>query len=75
MSKKKAPKTPPTQSVKAYQTPRETTAWVCPICRRLTKHEGRITEKGCRVCDKAVTQDVTDPFASHPTPHGAKRDL
>lgn len=71
---KKSPKTPPTQSVKRYQTPRETTVFKCPTCQRVTYLEGRVTEKGCRVCDKAVVRDMTDPFASHPAPHGVKRE-
>ena len=72
--KKKSPKTPPTPSVKRYMTPRVTTVWKCDQCKRVTYLDGRVTEKGCRVCDKAVARDMTDPFASHPTPHGAKRE-
>lgn len=70
----KSPKTPYESPTKRYMVPRETTVWKCPMCNRFTLHEGRIREKGCRVCDKAVPQDMTDPFASHPTPHGAKRE-
>lgn len=83
---KKSPKTPPEvygivpeaiphgiRKDPRYCVIRETTVWKCQTCRRVTYLEGRVTEKGCRVCDKAVTQDMTDPFASHPTPHGDKR--
>jgi phage terminase large subunit GpA-like protein len=74
MKKPKAPKTPYESPLKAFRQPLVTTVYRCPHCRHTTMHNGKVWEKGCRWCDKATqTEADIDQFASHPTPHGARR--
>lgn len=68
-------KTPPTQSVKAYRIPLETTVLRCPTCKVTVQWEGR-PDLNLHRCGSPVTAQSEDAYHMnhHPTPHGERRD-